>query len=70
MSLGYVNVNDRLPAVESSARYLVARLDESLRWVEEDAIWTDEAAKKKAVETFQQAREFYRDALERSQKRR
>jgi hypothetical protein len=37
-----------------------------LRWAEEDAIWTSDSSKERAVKTFEQAREFYRAALKRS----
>lgn len=62
----YVTLDDRLPAIGESARYLVARLNETLRWADEEAIWTSDAAKERAVTTFKQAREFYESALERS----
>jgi hypothetical protein len=62
----YVTIDGRLPAVEASANYLVARLTETLRWAEEDAIWTSDSSKERAVKTFEQAREFYRAALKRS----
>ncbi len=62
----YFTVNNRPPADRDSARYLVARINESIRWANEDAIWTSEDAKRRAIDSFTLAREFYEAALERA----
>lgn len=63
----YVTINDRLPAVKESARYMAARLDATLKWAETDAKWSSDEYKSKAVASFKQAKQFYESARERAQ---
>ena len=62
----YVTVNGRLPADKTSAKYMVARLDATIKWVNEEAMWSSDAAKAKALAGFTQARAFYAAALKRA----
>lgn len=63
----YVTIGDRLPAVKSSAEYMVARLNTTLRWAEHRAIWSNNEARENALEAFEQAKAFYGSALERAE---
>lgn len=62
----YVTVNGQMPAVEESARYLVGRLDTTLKWATESAIWSGSTSRNKAITSFKAARKFYADALKRA----
>ena len=62
----YVTINGRSQAVRSSAQYMVARLDTTLRWAEEDALWSSPQYKAKALAGIEQARQFYQAALMRA----
>ena len=62
----YVTLNGRLPADKASAAYLVARLDATVKWAREVAVWSSEESKAKALEGFREARAFYAAALKRA----
>lgn len=62
----YVTVDDSLPADEESARYLMARLDATLIWAEQGAIWSSPESKRSAMKAFREARAFYEAALNRA----
>lgn len=63
----YVTLNDRKPAVRASAQYMVARLDETIRWGEEDAFWSHDLRQQEALNSFRAAREIYVAALKRAE---
>ena len=62
----YVTVNQQPPAVEESARYLVGRLDTTLKWARETAIWSGATSREKDIASFLTARSFYQAALTRA----
>jgi hypothetical protein len=62
----YVTIKDEKPAVLESAAYLVARLDETIRWAQQDAIWSSDLSKQTAVNSFQAARGVYLRARDRA----
>ncbi len=64
----YVTLNGRKPAVKASAQYMVARLDETIRWGEEDAFWSHDLRRQEAINSFRAAREVYVAALKRAGK--
>jgi len=66
----YVTVNKRAPAVQTSAEYMVARLDATLEWARTEALWSSDASKHKALASFEQARHFYWAALQRASNQR
>jgi hypothetical protein len=59
----YVTVNDQAPANDESARYLIARVNSTLKWADTDAIWSGEPSKQSAMDSFRKARRFYERAL-------
>ena len=61
-----MTINDQLPAVNESANYLVARMDATLQWAEEDARWSNDEYQLKAISSFQQSKRFYEVARERA----
>ena len=63
----YVTVNDELPAVRGSAEYMVARLEATLEWAKgDDALWSSDEYRQRALSSFQQAKSFYEAAAERA----
>lgn len=62
----YITVNNEPPANAEDARYLLARLDTSLRWAEEEAIWSSANSKRTALDSFRKARSIYSSALRRA----
>lgn len=64
----YINIKDTLPADADSARYMIARMDETIRWHGREAIWSTEDYKARALQSLENARAFYQDALARSSK--
>jgi hypothetical protein len=63
----YVTVNGKLPADEPSAKYLVARLDASIEWLETEATFNSEHNRQEAKKSFEQAKQFYVEALARAE---
>ncbi|MHC4996470.1 MAG: CehA/McbA family metallohydrolase [Planctomycetota bacterium] len=63
----YVTVNDQPPAVKASAKYMVARLEATIRWANTEAMWSSDAYKNKALTSFRLAKVFYETALQRAQ---
>ncbi len=64
----YVTVNDESPANKEDAKYLMARVDKTLDWAQNEAIWTSPTTRYTAIESFQRAHRFYEQALERARK--
>lgn len=62
----YVTVNGKLPADQASAKYLLARLDASLNWIDNQALFSSEQHRHDARKSFEQARQFYANALTRA----
>lgn len=62
----YITVNDRVPASAKDAKYLIARMDSTLEWANTDAIWSSSSSKQTAVQSFKEARSFYKNALNRA----
>lgn len=62
----YVTINDEKPAVLESAEYLIARLDETIRWAEQEGLWSSARSKQKAINSFRAAREVYQRAKQRA----
>ncbi|MFC1735895.1 CehA/McbA family metallohydrolase [Candidatus Hydrogenedentota bacterium] len=62
----YVTVNDQMPAEKASAEYMVARLQVTLDWAKDKAIFLNEDVKKRAIESFDKAKRFYESALARA----
>jgi hypothetical protein len=62
----YVTVNDELPAVKSSAEYMVARLEATIDWVDAEAMWSSDEYRRKAIASFENAKAFYEAATERA----
>jgi hypothetical protein len=55
----YVTINHEKPAILESAEYMIARLDETLRWAQQEALWSSDQSKQKAINSFKAARNVY-----------
>jgi hypothetical protein len=62
----YIKIMDTLPANSDSARYMIARMDETIKWHGSEAIWSTEEYKARALQSLKEAKTFYEDALARS----
>ena len=62
----YVIIKDEKPAMLASAKYLVARLDETIRWAQQEAHWSSDESRQKAINSFKAAREVYLRARDRA----
>ena len=62
----YVTVNGELPAVKASAEYLVARCGVATEWARNEALWSSDEYKARAVAGFTKAQDFYKAALARA----
>jgi hypothetical protein len=62
----YIKIMDTLPANANSARYMIARMDETIQWHGNEAIWSTEAYEARALQSLKEAKTFYEDALARS----
>jgi len=57
-----VTIHGQLPAVAESTDYMVDRMKATLEWAEKGALWSTDDYKRKAISSFQQAKDFYEAA--------
>lgn len=62
----YVTMNDEFPSNLEDAKYLLTRIDETLKWAESNAIWSSPSSRETAIESFQNARRLYEQWPERA----
>jgi hypothetical protein len=62
----YINIKDTLAAKAESAHYMIGRMEETIKWHANEAIWSSKEYEDRALQSLKEAKAFYEAALARS----
>lgn len=64
----YITLNDTPPADSNSARYMIGRMNETIKWHGSEATWSSKEYETRALQSLKDAKTYYEEALTRAKR--